>query len=278
MKKLVMAVVLAVAGWGFAQAGTDRNVRAPVSGDGVSCTDRNVRAPGDKVVVLSAHPDDIIACAGFMLKTKDVFEWHVIDFTKGELGLGEAGFKDGSTARRRMREETNACAKVNAKIHWLGGIDGHLYATEALCDKLVKMLEELKPRAVILHWPLDHHPDHVMTYALSMKALNRLDWTTDDKVELYFMDEVYQPRDFKVRYSVDITDILEERDSLIRCYECQSPEDNIRFLTKMNYIRSFNTRQGVGWNSERYVECYGAFGDRPAGLKSIFDEVPVKKN
>ena len=41
----------------------------------------------DKIVVVPAHPDDLIPCFGTCLLSKDIFEWHVIEFTHGERGL-----------------------------------------------------------------------------------------------------------------------------------------------------------------------------------------------
>ena len=52
----------------------------------------------EKVLVVSAHPDDAIAMAGTMYLMREKFEVHVVDLTSGQLGLGEAGRKDGSTA------------------------------------------------------------------------------------------------------------------------------------------------------------------------------------
>ena len=56
----------------------------------------------DRVVVVPAHPDDLIPCFGTCLLSKDVFEWHVIEFTHGERGLGAEAFKDGSCKKIRM--------------------------------------------------------------------------------------------------------------------------------------------------------------------------------
>ena len=41
----------------------------------------------DCVVVVPAHPDDLIPCFGTCLLSKDIFEWHVIEFTHGEQRL-----------------------------------------------------------------------------------------------------------------------------------------------------------------------------------------------
>ena len=89
-----------------------------------------------------------------MLLTKDVFEWHLVDFTYGEWGLGKKGFEDGSTKATRIREEEAACALAGIRLHWLGGCDGSLYANEEMCEKLRRLVCEIDPRAIITHWPL----------------------------------------------------------------------------------------------------------------------------
>ena len=81
-------------------------------------------AAKDRIVVVPAHPDDLIPCFGTCLKSKDIFEWHVIEFTHGERGLGERGYKDGSTKKIRMAEEEAVCKELGAQLHWLDEIDG----------------------------------------------------------------------------------------------------------------------------------------------------------
>ena len=71
----------------------------------------------ERVLFFVAHPDDTIACAGTMFLMKDQFELHVGVLTHGERGLGEAGFRDGSTKATRTREEEAAAAMVGAKVH-----------------------------------------------------------------------------------------------------------------------------------------------------------------
>ena len=108
-------------------------------------------AAKDKIVVVPAHPDDLIPCFGTCLLTKDVFEWHVIEFTHGERGLGEAVFKDGSCRKIRMAEEEAVCNELGATLHWLDEIDGEAYACRETCERLAELLKELKPRAVFVH-------------------------------------------------------------------------------------------------------------------------------
>ena len=49
----------------------------------------------ERVVIVPAHPDDLIACLGFAHLARDTFELHVIDYTHGERGCGEEKFRSG---------------------------------------------------------------------------------------------------------------------------------------------------------------------------------------
>ena len=64
----------------------------------------------ERVVFVCAHPDDLAGCSGTALLLAEKFDVRVIDFTKGEGGLGEAGFRDGSTAKMRMEEDRSRVA------------------------------------------------------------------------------------------------------------------------------------------------------------------------
>ena len=39
-------------------------------------------AAKDRIVVVPAHPDDLIPCFGTCLLTKNIFEWHVIELAQ----------------------------------------------------------------------------------------------------------------------------------------------------------------------------------------------------
>ena len=93
----------------------------------------------DKVVVVPAHPDDLIPCFGTCLLSKDIFEWHVIEFTHGERGLGADAFKDGSCKKIRMAEESAVCKELGATLHWLDEIDGEAYACRETCERLAAL-------------------------------------------------------------------------------------------------------------------------------------------
>ena len=97
--------------------------------------------------MICAHPDDLPGCAGTAFLLRDRFELHVIDFTHGELG--------GGGAAGRTKEEERACALLGAHLHWLSNIDGSAFASKEACAELEAVLADIRPRAVITHWPRD---------------------------------------------------------------------------------------------------------------------------
>ena len=123
----------------------------------------------EKVVIVPAHPDDLISTIGFCLLARDTFEVHVVDFTHGERGLGLEGFTNGVAKATRIKEEESVCAAVGATLHWLDEVDGDAYACRETCWRLADLLKELRPRAVFGHWPVDIHGDHMMAGATLMR-------------------------------------------------------------------------------------------------------------
>ena len=76
----------------------------------------------------------------------------------------------------------------------------------------------MKPRAVILHWPIDEHLDHVMAYAAGLTALQLAGLSP----EVYFHLQEAQARGFQPFVYVDVTSVVEEKTRLIGLYACQS--------------------------------------------------------
>ena len=221
----------------------------------------------DRVAIVAAHPDDLIACIGFCLMTTNIFEVHVIDYTHGERGLGPEKFKDGSTKRIRTQEESSVCAALGAKLHWLDEIDGEACAGRETCERLAALFREIDPRAVIAHWPIDIHGDHVMSAAATLKAV----FIANLKSEIYFMDQVYQSKNFTPDVYVDFTPVADRKWELVRLYACQNREGGmerrLRDAGRFNAMRSNLLIDG-------YAEAFTSFVKPLAGAKSIFDELP----
>lgn len=171
----------------------------------------------DRVVFLGAHPDDLASEMGTALIMARKFNVHVIDYTHGERGCGEEKFRNGWTKATRTREETEVCASIPATLHWLDEVDGEAYASREPVAALAALMKDIAPRAVIMHWPIDEHLDHVMTFAAGMKAIQ----LAGIAPEVYFHFQQAQARNFKPFVYVDVTPVLEEKTRLISLYKCQ---------------------------------------------------------
>ena len=236
----------------------------------------------EKVLVVSAHPDDAIAMAGTMYLMREKFEVHVVDLTSGQLGLGEAGRKDGSTAARRAKEEAKAMAVVGATAHLLDFPDGSLYASEAVCAKIAALIIELKPRAIFAMWPIDTHQDHSMAGTATLKAA----WLAKYRGEFYYYEEVLNSKGFVPVHYVDVSDIADVKQRFIRCYECQNEGDYMNRVemegAKARGYQSFFF--GGAFHSapyaecRTYAECFAPLaGFAVQGDRCIFTELPRRE-
>lgn len=183
-------------------------------------------APRESIVFVGAHPDDTEGYAATAFLLAKNYDLHVVDLTRGELGLGVKGRDDGSTAKIRMAEEAKACALLGAKCHFLDEVDGTAYASAKSVDRLTELFRRLKPRAVFTHWPIDEHIDHVQCWAVVAHALHRA--KLDVAPERYFFEVLLsQTRNFTPVYRVDVTKTIADKANLLRCYACQNANDGL---------------------------------------------------
>jgi len=220
------------------------------------------------VVFLVAHPDDIISSLGTCLLMKDRFDIHVVDFTHGERGLGENGFRDGSTKATRTKEEESVCREIGATLHWLDQVDGESYVTPETCRALAGLIERLKPRAVFGHWPIDFHMDHMMSAAALQKAVRM----TGYPGEFYFFEESFDSKGFPDAFYVDITSVAKEKERIIRLYKCQNEGDAMcqeEMRNSMGRARRLWPPRFPGG----YAEAFAQYVGRPQGGTCIFTEI-----
>jgi len=219
----------------------------------------------ESVVIVGAHPDDLIGCAGTAFRLREKFDIHLVDFTHGERGLGEEKFRSGYTKATRTREETEACELLGAKLHWLDEVDGEAYACRETVARIAGLLSGLKPRAVITHWPLDIHNDHAMTAAAVLKALQ----VAKVSPEVYFMEEAHQSKWFDAAIYVDITDVVDLKRDLIRKYVCQNGADSLVEEERINGEIRGKRANPLAIAAEAFVPFQTV---RP-GKACIFDEI-----
>ena len=224
----------------------------------------------DRVVIVPAHPDDLVACLGFCHLAKGVYDVHVIDFTHGERGLGQTGFTNGVARATRTKEEEAVCASIGATLHWLDEVDGEAYAGRETCRKLAKLIADIRPRAVIGHWPADIHTDHVMAGA----AMQRAVFLSGVKPEVWFFEEPYQAKWLVPDALVDVSSGVDEIFKSLRLYACQNQGGGLE--REQRLVRRFRGMQSRNYYKGE-CEAYKAMIPPMQGVRTIFSDLPAPK-
>lgn len=132
----------------------------------VTAKQRLSRKETQRIVVVSAHPDDAelalgasIACWG-----ASGFEVFIVDLTNGEP-------TPFGTPSRRLREASRAGALLNiAGRRCLGFKNRELVDSNSARRALANVFRELRPNVVFSHCWEDVHPDHVAACAITEAA------------------------------------------------------------------------------------------------------------
>jgi len=108
------------------------------------------------LLAIAAHPDDVeLTCGGTLLKmAQKGYKTGILDLTAGEMGTR-------GTPETRAKEATRA-AKI-LKVSWratLGVPDSDVQPTRQHKLQLARVIRELRPHTVILHYWEARHPDH----------------------------------------------------------------------------------------------------------------------
>ena len=140
----------------------------------------NVYIP-DRAMFIYAHPDDIeFGVAGTAaLWAKHGCEVTYVVLTDGNVGSHEAGMTAEKLAEIRRAEQTAAASVAGAKCLFLGEHDGLLQPTLELRKKLVRLIRQYRPNAVVcgdptVYFPGDdyiNHPDHRAAGQLAIDAV-----------------------------------------------------------------------------------------------------------
>lgn len=221
----------------------------------------------ESVFFIGAHPDDFEAAVGLALCLKSDYDVHIIDFTRGEGGCGDAGFRDGTTARKRMAEEREVAKAFGTEPTFLSQVNyqgRYAYANEKVTREIEELVLKLRPKAVFTHWPVDEHPDHVQCAAAVRHALWNVKRDCGFVTEEYFFEEApWQTMNYRPTYYVDVTSKIGAITNLIGKYECQDGKAIAQGKLKQMQERGRNAPTPVG-----YAETYATVSGQkiPGGL------------
>ena len=219
------------------------------------------------VLIIAAHPDDWeYSMGGTAFLMKDKYNIHIALASKGERGLSEE--PSTKTAEIRVMEAECSAQMVNGTLHFLDKTDGEIYADKDAVDKLVKLLLDLQPEIIFVHWPIDK-PDHAAAANMAHIALSKTGMIYDH--EIYFFDagHLTTSTQFTPQIFVNTTSVWDIKQKLIRCHKCQNPDDVLvkeayetdkayGALNRTKYAEGFIPEyplSGGRWDTNKKIRC-----------------------
>jgi len=193
----------------------------------------------DRVLVVSAHPDDPEFGAGGSVATlaKGGAKVTYVIVTDGSQGGEDPKQKDSELTAIRQKEQ-RAAAKVLGvnTVEFLGYKDGHLSPDLKLRRDIVRMIRKHKPDLVITHLPgrvLDapmggSHPDHLAVGEATLAAVypdsrnpRAFRGLLKEGLEPHVVKEVWIPYWTKGDYYVDISKTLDQKIAALHKHQSQ---------------------------------------------------------
>ncbi|HKP16482.1 MAG TPA: PIG-L deacetylase family protein [Gemmatimonadaceae bacterium] len=170
------------------------------------------------VVCVGAHPDDpesgcggtlaLYAAAGHVVR--------IVYLTRGERGIDGKSLEDA--AHIRTLEAEAACVVLGVTPVFFGMVDGATEVTKQHSGAMTKLIGDMKPDVVFLHWPVDTHPDHQVASLLGMRACMNLDSTS---IYFFEVNAGSQTSAFQPNTYVDISSMLEKKQGALLAHPSQ---------------------------------------------------------
>lgn len=195
-----------------------------------------------RILALGAHPDDIEAgCGGTLIKYAiNGHRIFLMVLTAGEQGAGR---------EVRMREQEQAAKYLRAeKIYWGGYPDTKLLVEPRLIQKIERVVREVEPHFIFVHFHDDTHQDH------RHLAVSTVTATRYTKNVMFYEGPTTQ--NFSPTVFVDIDAVLEDKIQALEAHASQIKKTNIEGLTIVDIIRSsahFRGIQGRVKNAEGFI-------------------------
>jgi LmbE family N-acetylglucosaminyl deacetylase len=194
-----------------------------------------------RIVAVVAHPDDFAhSMGGTAILLSRSYDLHVICLSKGERGMKGASMAQAAAIREQ--EERQADALAGASVRFLGAIDGDIHAGPEQCARVAEVIREVKPVALFTLWPVNV-PDHLMVYAMAIKALHLAGVFYETEVYLSENGIGGQTMQFEPDLYVDITEVVAQKRAMARCHLSQNPDEQaVERVIERNRIRGMMAR------------------------------------
>jgi LmbE family N-acetylglucosaminyl deacetylase len=202
-------------------------------------------------LIITAHADDHIACAGTLFKLQDqghdLYEILLTDSSEGrdyrDPANGHTGH--GDVATMRITEFDQATAVMGTKeVIRLHQEDLNLQYSKELVFQAVAVIRRLKPSVGLIHAGFDWHPDHHQAYRIASEAFKMA--ATDIKPELgdHWRTPIVLAAEntltIQPNVLVDITDYMPQKMRLWEVYASQASPRDISFEQGIMSVRGYH--------------------------------------
>ncbi len=205
-----------------------------------------------KVLVISAHPDDEVVCAGTLMKLQErgseIYE------------LVLTGGSEGGSQKEREKEMRKAADFLGMKkVYFLRQEDLGLTYSKKLMFKVLKVIRQVRPELVFLMHKDDFHPDHREAFKIGIEAVKyaatgvRQDFGGLHRTKMVLMMGGMWP--IRPDLMVDVSEQKERKLKMFTLHESQATNKAINFETAMMTIYGYQHRTGENILAEPFEFC-----------------------
>ena len=198
----------------------------------------------ERALAIGCHPDDVeIGCAG----TIATWAERGIEFYLMVMTLGESG---GDAAKRKQEQENSASLLGVKKLYWGDYIDTKLPLDNILTTDIERVINEIEPDVVFVHYHKDSHQDHRI---LSTATITASRYTAN--LMFYEGPSTYE---FSPTVFVDISSHIIKKFDALHAHVSQVNKTNISGLSIKEIAEANAIFRGVE-GRVKYAEAFMPF-------------------
>jgi len=216
------------------------------------------------ILIISAHADDHIACAGTVMKLQKekgykTYEIVLTDSAQGQNFAVNAELSVGEVAKVRSKELSRASKFLGIrKSYQMNRPDLGLVYSDAVMYEIVRVIREVQPEVVFLHNAYDAHPDHLASHTLGLHALKisamgvrKETLGKPWRVPTVLCMEGMLPIESQIL--VDVTAYAKRKAKLFAIYTSQASSQAQDFVESLGRVRGYHLRKVGGSHAEAFT-------------------------
>ena len=225
----------------------------------------------DKVLVVTAHPDDVdFGSAGSVATwTSEGIDVAYCIITDGAAGSADPDVNLTELADRRQSEQRKAAAEVGVSdVRFLGYPDGRLEVSYDLRRDISRVIRDVRPSRVVCQSPERNwdrirasHPYHLAAGEATLQAVYpdaRNPYAHPDLLsaglEPHEVGEVWLMASPRADRYVDITAVIERKLAALSCHESQIAEPQRLEEIVRRWTQA--TAERAGFGADHYAEAF----------------------